>query len=58
MDGRNVESRARLYKDQSRLQTLLCRNIRGTFPLSEHVGKLNRAKMELVLSGIDIVLGR
>ena len=26
--------------------------------LSEHVGKLNRAKIELLLSGIDVVIGR
>jgi protein gp37 len=32
MDGRNVESGSRLYEDQSRLQALLCREVRGTFP--------------------------
>ena len=26
--------------------------------LTEHVGKLNRAKIELILSGIDVILGR
>jgi mRNA interferase MazF len=26
--------------------------------LTEHVGKLTRAKIELLLSGIDVVLGR
>jgi hypothetical protein len=26
--------------------------------LTEHVGRLSRAKVELLLSGIDVVLGR